>query len=310
MEREIHSFLLTTAQWTTRWFNKAKFHIILRLPDHIRRFGPAVLFATEAFESFNTVIHAKSVHSNCQAPSRDIALAFAQGNHIRHLLSGGFFLKAIREPTTNPDDPEILRRPSPFLSKVSDWKCIGPGPLHLLEIDNTLPTYLGIPPPNISSEAGKLAAYRSNFVFYSGLCKRDKTSPRLFSQTMTGVKLPHIIATSNAHYETSTHVYLLNGDKCSVGQYVIVCKDGPNSHLFIACVCEILQQVHSVNYQEGRPDGILVQTANSTNISQKFQMPELALQDIFSFVPIVISNFFFLPYLMSTQKIDRIFYVL
>ena len=51
-----------------------------------------MLFATEAFESFNAVIRAKSVHSNRQAPSRDIAMAFAEGNRIRHLLSGGYFL--------------------------------------------------------------------------------------------------------------------------------------------------------------------------------------------------------------------------
>ena len=91
LEKEIRSFLLATAKWSIRWFNKSKFHIILHLPDHIRRFGPAILFATESFESFNAVIRAKSVHSNRQAPSRDIALAFAQGNRLRHLLSGGFF---------------------------------------------------------------------------------------------------------------------------------------------------------------------------------------------------------------------------
>ncbi|KAJ8487998.1 hypothetical protein ONZ45_g14118 [Pleurotus djamor] len=91
LKAEIDHFLLCTAQWTTRWFNKPKFHILLHLPEHIRRFGPAILFATEAFESYNAVIRAKSVHSNRHAPSRDIARAFAQGNRIRHLLSGGFF---------------------------------------------------------------------------------------------------------------------------------------------------------------------------------------------------------------------------
>ncbi|KAF6742725.1 hypothetical protein DFP72DRAFT_829964, partial [Ephemerocybe angulata] len=59
-------------RWTSAWFNN-KFHIIIHLPDHIVHFGPAILFATEAFESFNAVIRAKSVHSNRQAPSRDIA---------------------------------------------------------------------------------------------------------------------------------------------------------------------------------------------------------------------------------------------
>ncbi|KAF6751249.1 hypothetical protein DFP72DRAFT_816763, partial [Ephemerocybe angulata] len=59
-------------RWTSAWFNN-KFHIIIYLPDHIAHFGPAILFATEAFESFNAFIRAKSVYSNRQAPSRDIA---------------------------------------------------------------------------------------------------------------------------------------------------------------------------------------------------------------------------------------------
>ncbi|KAJ6459108.1 hypothetical protein C8R47DRAFT_1059420 [Mycena vitilis] len=92
LTKEIDNFLLCAAKWTNRWFNKPKFHIFLHLPAHIRRFGPAILFATEAFESFNAIIRAKSVHSNRHAPSRDIAHAFAQGNRIRHLLSGGMFV--------------------------------------------------------------------------------------------------------------------------------------------------------------------------------------------------------------------------
>ncbi|KAJ3785642.1 hypothetical protein GGU10DRAFT_427831 [Lentinula aff. detonsa] len=80
LEHEINNFLLCVARWTSRWFNKPKFHIIIHLALHIQRFGPAMLFATEAFESFNAVIRAKT-------PSCDIALTFAQGNRIRHLLS-------------------------------------------------------------------------------------------------------------------------------------------------------------------------------------------------------------------------------
>ncbi|KAK0435376.1 hypothetical protein EV421DRAFT_1716660, partial [Armillaria borealis] len=82
LQKEIDCFLQCVAQWTCRWFNKPKFHILVHLPDHIRRFGPAMLFATEAFESFNAIIRSKSVHSNRHAPSRDIARAFAQCNRI------------------------------------------------------------------------------------------------------------------------------------------------------------------------------------------------------------------------------------
>ncbi|TEB26327.1 hypothetical protein FA13DRAFT_1756382 [Coprinellus micaceus] len=52
---------------------KIKLHLLKHLPDHIRRFGPAVRFATEAFECFNRIFRASSVLSNHQAPSHDIA---------------------------------------------------------------------------------------------------------------------------------------------------------------------------------------------------------------------------------------------
>ncbi|KIM65614.1 hypothetical protein SCLCIDRAFT_14846 [Scleroderma citrinum Foug A] len=87
LESAIQNFLAHTAYWTPRWFNKPKFHILLHLPEHIRCFGPAALFATEGFESFNAVIRAKSIYSNRQSPSHDIARAFAHGNRIRHILS-------------------------------------------------------------------------------------------------------------------------------------------------------------------------------------------------------------------------------
>lgn len=89
IEKTIDHLLIRVARWTPGWFNKPKFYIILHLPDHIRRFGPAALFATEAFESFNALIRDKSVRSNRQAPSRDIARAFAQTNRLRHIISGG-----------------------------------------------------------------------------------------------------------------------------------------------------------------------------------------------------------------------------
>ncbi|OSD07688.1 hypothetical protein PYCCODRAFT_1358054, partial [Trametes coccinea BRFM310] len=86
----IDRFLDATCRLTPRWFNKPKFHILLHLPAHIARFGPPMLFATEGFESFNAVIRSFSIHSNHQAPSRDIANGMAHHNRIRHLLSGGF----------------------------------------------------------------------------------------------------------------------------------------------------------------------------------------------------------------------------
>lgn len=94
----IDYFLDCVANWTPRWFNKPKFHILLHLIQHIRRFGPPLLFATETFESYNALIRCLSVHSNRQAPSRDIAVGFANANRIRHLSSGGKFLVSTKTP--------------------------------------------------------------------------------------------------------------------------------------------------------------------------------------------------------------------
>ncbi|THU99664.1 hypothetical protein K435DRAFT_818510 [Dendrothele bispora CBS 962.96] len=132
LEHEIDHFLLCASQWTCRWFNKPKFHIFVHLPFHIRRFGPAILFATEAFESFNAVIRNKSVHSNRQAPSRDIARAFAQGNRVRHLLSKGLFVLA-----------KESAQPS-FSMNSRDWTSIGEGPKSMVAFPSTMTRYLGL----------------------------------------------------------------------------------------------------------------------------------------------------------------------
>ncbi|KAJ7340636.1 hypothetical protein DFH08DRAFT_915624 [Mycena albidolilacea] len=139
LTKEIDHFLLCAAKWTSRWFNKPKFHIFLHLPAHIRRFGPAVLFATEAFESFNAIIRAKSVHSNRHAPSRDIAHAFAQGNRIRHLLSGGLFI-----PSTPAGDSRPQPAESAFIRDKFAWRAIGDGPKKLVSGRSTVTHYLGL----------------------------------------------------------------------------------------------------------------------------------------------------------------------
>jgi hypothetical protein len=71
-----------------RWVNKPKFHHLKHLPQSIRRFGNARLFATERFESYNGVICQSSIHSNRQAPGRDIATRFQDYSIMRVLLSG------------------------------------------------------------------------------------------------------------------------------------------------------------------------------------------------------------------------------
>lgn len=70
---------------------KPKFHFLVHLPAYIRRFGPAVLFSTERYESFNHVFRLTNIYSNRQAPSRDTCQIFAMQDIVRHIATGGFW---------------------------------------------------------------------------------------------------------------------------------------------------------------------------------------------------------------------------
>ncbi|KAF7364229.1 hypothetical protein MSAN_01082500 [Mycena sanguinolenta] len=70
---------------------KIKLHLLAHLPDDIRRFGPAIRFATEIYEAYNGVFRLCSIYSNRLAPSRDISLKFASMSRVKQLLSGGYW---------------------------------------------------------------------------------------------------------------------------------------------------------------------------------------------------------------------------
>ncbi|CAH7672379.1 hypothetical protein PPACK8108_LOCUS7184 [Phakopsora pachyrhizi] len=82
-------FLLKLISTNAQWVNKPKFHILLHLSQSVIRFGPASLFATEKFESYNGVVRQASIHSNRQSPSHDIANTFNHYSALRYCLSGG-----------------------------------------------------------------------------------------------------------------------------------------------------------------------------------------------------------------------------
>ncbi|KAJ7867689.1 hypothetical protein B0H14DRAFT_3587901 [Mycena olivaceomarginata] len=70
---------------------KIKLHLLAHIPDDIRRFGPAIRFATEIYEAYNGVFRLCSIYSNHRAPSRDISLKFASMSRVKHYLSGGYW---------------------------------------------------------------------------------------------------------------------------------------------------------------------------------------------------------------------------
>jgi HSP90 family molecular chaperone len=108
----IKKFIYHAMKATAQWANKPKFHHLLHLPQSILRFGPAGLFSTEKFESFNGVLRNASTHSNKQSPGRDIAITFESYNSLRFLLSSSFFYNpSTKEYTSASQDVlDILKK--------------------------------------------------------------------------------------------------------------------------------------------------------------------------------------------------------
>jgi len=225
-------------------------------------------------------------------------MAFAQGNCIRHLLSGGYFIPAHLLSTPLDKTSEL---PCSEMLIPSNWHTVGPGPLHLIDTDQTVQSYLGL------SDGGErmlllgiilqsVALSQSDEL--SGKCKTNKQQdPCPFNQTLTGTKLPGIVgASADQRYVTEMEICLLNGDKCMVGQHVIVWPPYPNMPTFIACLREIIQQVGSQNHDNSKPDGLLLETIDLSSISTRFQMPHLQYRNEWSFILISVS---FTPILSS-----------
>lgn len=276
LEKEIQNFMLCAARWTIRWFNKPKFHIFLHLVSHIRRFGPAILFATEAFESFNAVIRAKSVHSNCHAPSRDIARAFAQGNRIRHLMSGGLFLSEGHDR-----------------SHASGWRAVGPGPRRLVnDLSGTIVLhYLGLKgkreaPRGACGHLVIIVEVTSTKVrIYTGTCIPDGKPPHPFASVLTGQMLPASFPNAVHHkFKTSKFVYLHNGDLCGPGQFIIIRNPQDVTQTYVARAEEIIQLKGSSADCLGMPDAILVQSVDTSTCTPDYRMPRLTLADVWGLV--------------------------
>ncbi|KAH9482318.1 hypothetical protein JR316_0004416 [Psilocybe cubensis] len=270
LQNHIDDFLLKTARWTCAWFNKAKFHILLHLPEHIRRFGPAILFATEGFESFNAVIRGHSIHSNRLAPSRDIAIGFAQANRVRHLLSGGYFL---------PED--LMQSWKKDIHSVPnlEWRTAGVAALSLIK-DPIPAGYLGLP------------AMETYKIIMVGECQRNVTAPLLWNQTLTGARMfTNVLGRmgpSNCTplYYSCKNVVLQNGDRCGIGQCVILQEDTGLS-TYLGSVKEILQEVGSPNYHDNQADGVLVQIQQpDVSNNQGLHMPRLVPVNRWRFVPL------------------------
>ncbi|KAI9011474.1 hypothetical protein BC832DRAFT_590695 [Gaertneriomyces semiglobifer] len=92
LQRSLQAMMATIADINVSWLSAhAKYHTLAHVVENIREFGPAVLYMSEKFESFNKVMRNHAVHTNRHGPSVDVARRFARYTVVRHLLSGGMF---------------------------------------------------------------------------------------------------------------------------------------------------------------------------------------------------------------------------
>ncbi|TFK46353.1 hypothetical protein OE88DRAFT_1739458 [Heliocybe sulcata] len=279
LKTAIDYFLDCTCRLTPRWFNKPKFHIILHLLDHIRRFGPAMLFATEGFESYNAIIRSHSILSNHHAPSRDIARLMASSNHVRHLLCGGFFPRdkpamsdgnSAQAPAGSVDGSPWIRATANCL--IERWRSIGLAPQEFLNEQHFAEVLLRFPAPKEELMLEKTAGD------CHGLGKM-----KTWNQTMASNHTRGLGYSNSQLFRTPESVKLVNGDACKVGDWVVwreeVLAQPPTLYWRIGEVYEILQAVGSHADIHGKANWILVRCAIVGDRSEDYQMPRVEIMD-------------------------------
>ncbi|KAL1947759.1 hypothetical protein VTO73DRAFT_13483 [Trametes versicolor] len=273
LQAAIDRFLDCTARWTPRWFNKPKFHLIRHLVDHIRRFGPAILFATEGFESFNAIIRGKSVHSNHQAPSRDISRGFAHANRVRHLLSGGVFLPPLPAAAQNTGTGSVNHHTpakNPYCDDRTRWRSAGPLPLALA----------GSRRPNVHNPFHTLLPDVTclNSV-PTGSCVLQNSEVLRWNGTSASARLQHSPYPGTARFWTCVSAVSTDGDTYRVGSWVVIRRampDGlPTDTMTVGKVAEILQVLGSRAAHDGRANSILVHCFNVTGVAATYKLPRL-----------------------------------
>jgi hypothetical protein len=293
LETAISDFLYRVICWTPRWFNKPKFHFIIHIPAHIQRFGPAVLFATETFESYNAIIRGKSVHSNHLAPSRDIALSFAHYSRVRHLLSGGRHLFRDSEQsrkylhTFGPSLSNPGNASSDYAGKAGIWRQLsstGPHMHALLSQHASASGYVG-PSIGLSSRFGTCVPNNKQACRPYGHTDMAHYFPVSVSPPLLALS-----SLSRSTCFTAISMTLLNGDVCRIGDWVLYSHSADNTEApALGRIREVLIDVARTE-QRPRPDAILLQQADITEWIKPYQMPRVSISNNWAAVDIAVSG--------------------
>ncbi|KAH9949290.1 hypothetical protein B0H21DRAFT_889914 [Amylocystis lapponica] len=223
LSRLIEDFLNITALCSPSiLISKPKFHFLVHLPAYIRRFGPAVLFSTERYESFNHIFRLSSIYSNRQAPSRDTCNAFAAQDIMKHLATGGYWFDNSQRKWVHAGH-EILAYVSAHPSQA---RLLGLKTERFKE-----PGRAKIPPP-VRNENGKISPTPS-IPWSETLCSKIQSHTQCQQTQEQGID-------NSTRYYKATAFIAHQGDKVCNDNFVLFTDKSTVDTLLIGQVNEIL----------------------------------------------------------------------
>ncbi|KAF8524727.1 hypothetical protein JB92DRAFT_2703097 [Gautieria morchelliformis] len=187
-----------------RILEKGKLHILAHLVEDVERFGPAIRYATEVFESFNHVFRMCSVLSNHQSPGQDIARKCASLERVKHILSSSF-----------------------WLTKDGEWVQAAPQVRGIVKRHSIIQTHLGWAPPPTWSPGIMTPGPKNTRVLclWTEICNNgDKVLFPIPPEGFTWYDAMSVIAQS--------------GDLCHLGTWV--CVDGTNDTPWLGRIRRLL----------------------------------------------------------------------
>ena len=127
-----------------------------------------------------------------------------------------------------------------------------------------------------------------------GTCVPDASPAVAYVETMTGKTFPDAMPSPTQKvreiFKTNLRMTLLNGDPCTLNQWVLI---KPNNHTappLVACVREIVTMIDSENSGGLRQAAILCQLGNISGFSQHYNMPCISLSEEWTMHPIPVNS--------------------
>lgn len=151
-------------------------------------------FATEIFECFNAIFRMRSVLSNHQAPSRDIAVKFADLDRVKHIFSGGYWKDEDGKWVQGGPEVRALLRRSSLLQKHLGW--------------NPKPVWI----------PGSMKAVRRS----------------LANTSVSKALNPcNVTVHEDSEWLEAVYVTAIAGDQCRVGSFAVFKFSSPSVHTFL-----------------------------------------------------------------------------